>query len=116
MVGVKELLFGKSKTDQLLEMIREDRVLASQRDQETLKMMAEMLKSVSSQSNVFSEYLKMITSVGKPEVRIMDDEDEMRFESLRKLKQKKVDDGMHLSTPSEGDLLKMFDELRTGLV
>lgn len=42
---------------------------------------AELLKAVAASSNVFAEYLKLITSAGKPKLRIQDDATEAFHEA-----------------------------------
>lgn len=118
MVGLREYLFGKSKSEVLHELILSDRQCQKEINEKNHSLMVELVKSVSQQSNTFSDFLKMTTSINKPEVRVMDDADEARFEQLRKLKQSKLSGNQDspLHQPTEVDLLNIFDELRTGLV
>lgn len=99
MVGIdrrslRERIFGESRRERearerQLEREQFNQMLQQERDaqRELLKVnasaQAEMLKAMASSSNVFAEYLKLVTSHGKPQVRIMTDEIEARLEKER---------------------------------
>lgn len=115
MVHLTQWIFGKSKADLLYELILSDRQRQKENDQKNLEMIQSVLTSVTQQSNVFADYLKLIASVGKPDVRIMSDEDEARFEELRKLQKAKQNGhaiDVVMTNPSQMDLTRLFEEIK----
>lgn len=87
-------LFGPSATDRLIAFMREQQAEArEERAREAQErataataqatLTSEMVKAVTTQSQGFQEYLKLIGSYGQPQVRVMDDTLERGYEKKR---------------------------------
>lgn len=79
------MFFGPSKFDQLLALMREDRAAQAAQTAAQTTLLTALVESVKAQSEVAREQLTLLTSPpGPPEVRLMTDDIEARYERERK--------------------------------
>lgn len=113
--------------DFLLSSLREEREARLEMQRLNAQTQAKLLESVAASSNVFSEYLKLVTSPGMPTVRVMTDEIEAalqrkqvdEFKRNRKGYQWELDTPEDLPTrpaPSALELSDLMDSLKKDLL
>lgn len=66
------------------ELLDAERTARRELIEATSAQQAELLKAMASSSNVFGDYLKLVTSAGAPRVRTMDDSVEALHEAERR--------------------------------
>ena len=79
-------LFGPSKFDRLLDILREDRAAVAAAQAQTTALMVTLVQGVQTQAELAKQHLALLTAPQEaPRVRLMTKADEAKFEHARAL-------------------------------